>query len=97
MIDTFENPESALLVLSDPSSPDWLAAFAYLSQLPETARLMLETFSETLEQMGMEPSGKDPLSGEPVFTLRDVARAMGLPETELDLAMEEAQQDPVNV
>lgn len=97
MTDTFDSPEQAFLSLSDPSSPDWLAAFAYLSQHPDTAELMLETFRETLEQMGIEPSGTDAATGEPAFTLRDVARAMGLPETDLDLAMEEARQDPDDI
>ena len=93
MTETFESPESALMALSDPASPDWLSAFAYLSQHPQTSQLMMEIFRETLEQMGIEPSGTDPVSGEPSFTLRDVARAMGLPETELDLAIEESRQD----
>lgn len=93
MTDTFDSPDSALTVLSDPGNPDWLSAFAYLSRHPQTAQLMMETFRETLEQMGIEPSGTDPVSGEPSFTLRDVARAMGLPETELDVAIEESRQD----
>ena len=84
MTDTFTNPEQALQALSDPSSANWLAAFAYLSQHPETAELMLETFRETLEQMGIAPSGVDEQSGEPAYSLRDVARAMGIPESDLD-------------
>ena len=45
---------------------------------------MLETFAETLAELGVAPSGVDPASGEPAYSLDDVARALGVPGAELD-------------
>lgn len=90
----FSSIEAAFQTLADPSNPDWAAAFAYLSAHPETAALMIETFRETLEQMGVAPTGTDPASGEPRFSLRDVARALGVPEADLDDAVTGAGPSP---
>jgi hypothetical protein len=51
---------------------------------------MIETFRETLEQMGVAPSGTDPVTGEPAYGLREIAQAMGVPEADLDAAVGEA-------
>lgn len=91
MTDPFETIESALMVLGDPTNPKWGAAFEFLSAHPDTAALMQETFRETLEQMGVEPSGTDPVTGEPSYSMRDMAAAMGVPQADLDRAMDEAQ------
>jgi hypothetical protein len=45
---------------------------------------MLETFAETLAEMGVVPSGVDAATGEPAYSLDDVARALGVPGAELD-------------
>ena len=87
MHETIPSIQDALLALADPSDPRWAPAFAYLTSHPETAAIMRETFWETLEQMGVEPSGTDPVSGEPMFTPADVAQAMGIPPEELDAAI----------
>lgn len=87
MLTMISSVEEAFQTLSDPSNPTWGAAFAYLSSHPETASLMIETFRETLEQMGVAPTGTDPASGEPSFSLRDIARALGVSETDLDDAV----------
>ena len=81
-----ESPEhdQAFAALANPADPNWGAAFALLADQPETARFMLETFAETLEQMGVVPSGVDPASGEPAYSLDDVARALGVPGAELE-------------
>jgi hypothetical protein len=89
MTHSFSSVEEAFITLGNPSDPAWGAAFAYLSAHAETAELMLETFRETLEVMGVEPSGTDPATGEPSYGLRDIARTMGVPESELDAAMEQ--------
>lgn len=74
----FSSPEAALSVLADQNDPQWGAAFAYLVAHPETAALMLEVFQETLDQLGVTPSGRDPTSGEPIYTLEDIAQALGV-------------------
>lgn len=84
MTQTFESMEQAFMVLANPQDPQWPAAFGYLASHPDTAKMMLEAFQDTLQDMGAEPSGLDPDSGEPIYTLKDVAQAMGIPETELD-------------
>ena len=58
MTHSFSSVEEAFIALGNPSDPAWGAAFAYLSAHAETAELMLETFRETLEVMGVEPSGR---------------------------------------
>jgi hypothetical protein len=90
----FASLEEALNALADPESPRWLAAFAWLSRHPETAELILETFRATLVEMGVRPTGADPATGEAVFSLEDVARALGLSEAELDQAATEAGRPP---
>ena len=88
----FESIEEALMALATPGTADWGAAFGYLSRHPETAEMMLATFRETLEQMGVAPTGSDPETGERVYSLEDVARAMGVPEQDLDVAVEDARK-----
>jgi hypothetical protein len=88
----FDSLEAAFMVLSDPSDPDWGEALHLLIQHPETSEMMIETFRETLEQMGVEPSSVDPVTGDPTYSLKDVARAMGIPDAELDVAVEESLQ-----
>lgn len=44
--------------------------------------------------MGVEPSGTDPVTGDPVFRLEDVAGAMGVSEAGLDLATKELEPHP---
>ncbi len=70
----------------------WGEAFRFLASQPETASLMLGTFRETLEQMGVEPSGVDPVTGEPRYSLSDVAMAMRVPESQLDVAITDAER-----
>jgi hypothetical protein len=79
----FASPEAALAVLSDPREPRWADAFAYLSAHPDTGASLLEAFRDTLAQLGVEPGGVDPVTGEPVYSAADVARAMGLPDAAL--------------
>jgi hypothetical protein len=90
----FDSVAAAFLVLADPSRPDWGDAFRFLSSQPVTAQLMLETFQETLEQMGVTPSGNDPRTGAPAYSLADVARAMGMPQEDLDAAVRASANDP---
>ncbi|MCG6862273.1 MAG: hypothetical protein LJE70_13510 [Chromatiaceae bacterium] len=82
--------EDALATLADPSNPRWADAFEFLSGHPDTARLMLETFQETLEQMGVEPTGVDPVTGDPAYRLKDVARVIGVAVSDLEDAMEDS-------
>jgi len=84
MTSPIETTEQALAALADPGDPNWGAAFALLASQPETARIMLETFAETLEQLGVAPSGIDPASGQTAYSLEDVARALGMPVAELN-------------
>lgn len=76
--------DEALEVLGDPEDPRWLRAFALLARHPDTAGVIQATFRETLEEMGARPTGVDPRTGEPVFSLADVARALGIPESALE-------------
>ena len=87
MAKTFESVGEAFLALSNTEDPDWMAAFSFFSAHPETSRLMLETFEDTLTDMGVEPGGMDPTTGEPIYTLADVAKALGIPEEELGAAI----------
>jgi len=80
----FETLEQAIAALADPKDPNWGGAFGLLAGHPGTAQFMLETFAETLAEMGVMPSGVDPATGEPAYSLDDVARALGVPGTELD-------------
>jgi hypothetical protein len=84
MSSPFETLEQAIAALADPSDPNWGSAFGLLAGHPGTVQFMLETFAETLAEMGVIPSGVDPATGEPAYNLEDVARALGVPETELD-------------
>jgi hypothetical protein len=93
MSEHFGSLEEALLALSNTDSPDWVRAFNYLAAHPETARAMADTFRETLEQMGVEAGGVDPQTGEPVYALADVARALGVPQADLDAAVAEAETE----
>ena len=81
---TFDSPEEAFAALANPGSPEWAHAFTFLFEHPDTYEVMLETFQDTLADMGAEPSGVDPDSGEPVYTLSDVSKALGIAETDLD-------------
>jgi hypothetical protein len=94
MTNSFETLEEAFIALSDPSNPAWADAFRFLSGHPDTAQLMLATFRETLEQMGVEPSGTDPVTGEPGYRLEDVVRAMGVSEADMDVAIKEPDLHP---
>ena len=91
MVKPFSSLDEAFAALANPSDPRWGSAFAYLSAHPETASLMLETFRETLEQLGVAPSGVDPITGEPSFGLREIAQALGVPEADLDAAVTRAK------
>ncbi len=93
MTHSFDSMEAAFEVLSDPSNAQWAQAFAYLFTHPETSEMMLETFRDTLKDMGAEPGSIDPSTGEPVYSLADVAKAMGIPETDLDQAVDAAQAE----
>lgn len=90
----FDTIEEAFLALVAPTSRAWAKAFRMLASNPEAAGLMLDTFGETLEQMGVAPSGADPDKGEPAFSLNDVARAMGVSEVGLEIAVQESQVQP---
>ena len=85
--------EQAFVALADPSNPAWGEAFRFLSGHPDTAEMMIETFTETLEQMGVEPTGTDPATGWPAYALADIAHAMGLPEADLDAAAQASEED----
>lgn len=87
MTTSFDSVEAAFTTLSDPTDPAWAEAFGFLARQPETAQLMIETFRETLEQMGVEPSGTDPAMGGPAYNLADIAKAMGIPPGELEIAV----------
>jgi hypothetical protein len=91
MAKPFSSIEEAFAALANPGDPRWGAAFAFLSAHPETAALMLETFRDTLDQLGVAPNGTDPFTGAPSFGLRDIARALGVPESDLDAAIAEMQ------
>lgn len=80
------------MVISDPSSPGRMEAFAFISKQPETAQLMIKTFSDTLVEMGIEPSGVDETTGEATYNVSDIAKAMGVPEDELGESMNESDQ-----
>jgi hypothetical protein len=82
--------EEAVAALADPSNPGWSEAFGFLASHPASAALVLDAFQATLAQMGVEPSGADPASGEPRYSPSDVARAMGVPESELDASIRDA-------
>jgi hypothetical protein len=84
MPNPFENIDQAIASLANPADPNWGAAFGLLADHPGTAQFMLETFAETLAEMGVMPSGIDPATGEPAYSLDDVARALGVPGAELD-------------
>lgn len=90
MSQAFDSIEQAFMALSNPADPQWGEAFRFLAAHPETARMMLDTFQDTLKDMGAQPGGVDPSSGEPVYTLQDVARALGIPESDLDSAIDDA-------
>lgn len=77
-----ETPDQAFAALADPGDPNWGVAFALLASQPETARIMLETFAETLEAMGLTPSGTDPATGQPTFSIEEVASALGIPASD---------------
>ncbi len=87
----FDSIEAAFEVLSDPSNEQWVQAFAFLFTNPKTSEMMLETFRDTLKDMGAEPGSIDPATGEPVYTLADVARAMGIPESDLSQGVDAAR------
>jgi hypothetical protein len=74
--------ERALSILADPSHSEWGTAFGFLASQPDTAELVLEIFQETLEALGVEPAGRDPATGEPAYSLSDVAQAMGIPDAD---------------
>ena len=86
---SFATVDDAFLALSNPESPQWAAAFSFLAAHPDTAEMMLETFRDTLEALGAEAGETDPLTGEPVYSLSDVARALGVPEADLGVAVDE--------
>ena len=90
---TFDSPEEAFAALANPGSPEWAQAFTFLFTHPDTSGVMLETFRETLKEMGAESSGIDPHSGEPVYTLSDVSKALGIAETDLGGAMDDIRTD----
>jgi hypothetical protein len=89
----FDSVEAAFMTLADPRSPDWAEAFSFLSRHPRTAQMMIETFSETLQHMGVEPTDRDPVTGEPSFGLADVARAMGVSPEDLALSVDAAGKE----
>lgn len=90
MTEKFDSIEAAFMTLANPEDPEWADAFRFLSEHPRTTQMMVETFQDTLQQMGVEPTGTDPATGEPSFRLSDVARAMGVPEEDLELPAGEA-------
>lgn len=80
------------MTLSQPGNPQWAQAFAFLAAHPDTARMMLDAFQDTLRDMGAEASGVD-ASGEPMYSLMDVARAMGIDASQLDHVLNESLGD----
>jgi hypothetical protein len=85
----FESADEALSVLSDRSDPLWGEAFQFLLDHPRTAELMRESFRATLAQLGVDPSGVDPDTGEPIYGLREVAGTLGMSEADLESAPKE--------
>ena len=83
--------QEAIDTLANPQDPNWGQAFAFLSRHPDTAAMMIETFRDTLAQMGLEASGVDSTTGQPAFSLADMARAMGVPAEQLERAVDQAQ------
>lgn len=92
----FDSVEAAFMTLADPRSPDWTDAFSFLSRHPRTTQMMIDNFRESLEQMGIEPTETDPVTGEPTFGLGDVARAMGVSEEDLELPVERPNKERSN-
>jgi hypothetical protein len=84
MSNHFESIDQAIAALANPADPNWGAAFGLLADHPGTAQFMLETFAETLAELGVVPSGVDPATGEPAYSLDDVARALGVPGADLE-------------
>jgi hypothetical protein len=93
MSTTFDSIEAAFEALSNPGSSDWARAFAFLFTNPETSDVMLETFRETLQDMGVEPSGNDSDTGEPIYTLSDVSKALGIAESDLEQGVDDSMSD----
>jgi len=87
MTDKHLTTESALEILSNPCHSDWFEAFAFLSAQPETAQLMIDAFSTTLTEMGIEPTGIDKTTGKSAYSSADIASAMGINVSELDASM----------
>jgi hypothetical protein len=88
MSNPFLSVDEAFRALADSGRPDWAAAFSFLAGHPDTAQAMLEAFADTLQDLGVTPGGQDPESGEPMYTLRDMAQALGIPESALGQAMQ---------
>lgn len=93
MTTPFDSIETAFAILGDPEDPRWAAAFSFLAMEPDTGQLMIEAFRETLEQMGIEPTGTDATSGEPAYVLADIAGAMGVSAEDLEAAMASTHPD----
>ncbi len=87
MTSSFDSIETAFAILGDPGNPRWAEAFSFLAMEPDTGQLVIEAFRETLEQMGVEPTGTDATSGEPAYALADIAGAMGVSAEDLEAAM----------
>lgn len=92
MSDKFPTFESALDILSDPGHPDWFEAFTYLSEQPETAQLIIDAFSATLSEMGIEPTGIDETTGESAYSSADIARAMGIDASDFEASIAESDK-----
>ena len=92
MADKFPTFESALDILSDPGHPDWFEASSYLPEQPETAQLIIEAFSATLTEMGIEPTGIDEMTGENAYSSADIARVMGIDVSELGVCFAESDR-----
>ena len=86
----FESVEEMFLRLSDPTHTSWPDAFRFLYTHPETAGPMMHAFRDTLSQLGVEPSGKDPATGESIYSLSDVAQVFGVPMDDLGAAIRES-------
>jgi hypothetical protein len=93
--ETFASVEEAFGVLANPEDPRWFQAFALLMRHPGSAPVVQEAFRETLEALGARSTGVDPTTGQAVFRVEDVARALGVPAEALEAAGEAGRRETV--
>lgn len=93
MATAFGSLEDAFAILAEPDHPRWAEAFSYLAMEPDAGQLLIEAFRDSLEEMGVEPSAQDPVTGEPAYALADIAAAVGVSAEDLESAMAAAKPE----